>query len=51
MIWVVTARNFGDYYVDHGVDSVISDSAPFPLLPGPVAIRIWRGAAAPTLRR
>jgi hypothetical protein len=42
MIWAVTARNFGHYYVEHGVDSVISDPAPFLLLPGPAAIRIWR---------
>ncbi len=32
MIWAVTARNFGHYYVAHGVDSVISDPAPFLLL-------------------
>ena len=44
MIWAVTARNFGHYYVDHGVDSVISDPAPFLLLPGPATIRIWRRA-------
>ena len=41
-IWAVTARNFGHYYTEHGVDSVISDPAPFLLLPGPAEMRIWR---------
>ena len=42
MIWAVTGKNFGHYYTDHGVDSVISDPSPFLLLPGPATIAIWR---------
>lgn len=42
MIWAITGKNFGHYYTDHGVDSVISDPSPFLLLPGPATIAIWR---------
>lgn len=42
MIWAITGRNFGHYYTDHGVDSVVSDPAPFLLLPGAATISIWR---------
>jgi hypothetical protein len=42
MIWAITGRNFGEYYLDHGVDCVISDPSPFLLLPGPTTIGIWR---------
>jgi uncharacterized UPF0146 family protein len=42
MIWAVTGKNFGHYYTDHGVDSVISDPSPFLLLPGPATLAIWR---------
>jgi hypothetical protein len=42
IIWAVTGKNFGHYYTDHGVDSVISDPSPFLQLPGPMPIAIWR---------
>jgi hypothetical protein len=42
MIWAITGRNFGHYYIDRGVDCVISDPSPFFLLPGPANIGIWR---------
>jgi len=42
LIWAMTGKNFGHYYTDHGVDSVISDPAPFLLLPGPATMGIWR---------
>jgi hypothetical protein len=42
LIWAITGRNFGQYYIDHGVDCVISDPSPFFLLPGPANIGIWR---------
>jgi len=42
MIWAITGRNFGPYYIDHGVDCVISDPSPFFLLPGPAKLGIWR---------
>lgn len=42
MIWAITGKNFGHYYTEHGVDSVISDPSPFLLLPGPAKIAIWR---------
>jgi hypothetical protein len=42
IIWAVTGRNLGDYYVAHGIDCVISDPAPFLTLPGPASIGIWR---------
>ncbi len=42
MIWAITGRNFGHYYVGHGVDCVIVDPSPFFLLPGPAKIGIWR---------
>jgi len=45
IIWAITGKNFGHYYTEHGVDSVISDPSPFLLLPGPAAIAIWRRQA------
>jgi hypothetical protein len=42
IIWAITCRNFGHYYTEHGVDSVISDPSPFLLLPGPATMAIWR---------
>ena len=42
IIWAITGKNFGHYYTDHGVDSVISDPSPFLLLPGSATIAIWR---------
>lgn len=42
MIWAITGRNFGHYYLEHGADCVISDPSPFFLLPGPAKIAIWR---------
>ncbi|HEY7248397.1 MAG TPA: DUF364 domain-containing protein [Xanthobacteraceae bacterium] len=42
MMWAITGRNFGQYYVEHGVDCVISDPSPFFSLPGPANIGIWR---------
>ena len=42
MLWAITGRNFGHYYTEHGVDSVISDPSPFLTLPGPATIAIWR---------
>jgi hypothetical protein len=42
MIWAVTGRNLGRYYVTHGIDCVISDPAPFLSLPGSATIGIWR---------
>ena len=42
MIWAVTGKNLGQYYIAHGIDSVISDPAPFLQLPGPASIGIWR---------
>ena len=42
IIWAITGRNFGHYYTENGVDSVISDPSPFLLLPGPAVIAIWR---------
>jgi hypothetical protein len=42
MIWAVTGRNLGHYYVTQGVDCVISDPAPFLSLPGPATIGVWR---------
>jgi len=47
LIWAVTGRNFGHYYTEHGVESVISDPAPFLLLPGPATIAIWRRPRVP----
>jgi hypothetical protein len=44
MIWAITGKNFGQYYTDHGVDSVISDPSPFLLLPGPSLMEIYRRA-------
>lgn len=45
IIWAITGKNFGHYYTEHGVDSVISDPSPFLLLPGPATIAIWRRPA------
>jgi len=42
MIWAITGRNFGRYYIEHGVDCVISDPSPFLLLPGPAQFAIHR---------
>jgi hypothetical protein len=42
MIWAITGKNFGRYYIEHGVDCVISDLAAFHLLPGPASIGVWR---------
>jgi Putative heavy-metal chelation len=42
MIWAVTGKNLGPYYVEHGVDCVISDPSPFFYLPGPSSMQIWR---------
>jgi Putative heavy-metal chelation len=42
MIWAVSGRNCGSYYIEHGVDCVISDPLPFLMLPGPASIAIWR---------
>ena len=42
MIWAITGRNLGHYYIDHGIDCVISDPSLFLLLPGPGSIGIWR---------
>lgn len=42
MIWAVTGRNLGHYYVVQGIDCVISDPAPFLQLPGPASIAVWR---------
>ena len=42
MMWAITGKNFGHYYTEHGVNSVISDPSPFLQLPGPSSIKIWR---------
>jgi Putative heavy-metal chelation len=42
MIWAVTGKNLGHYYITQGIDCVISDPAPFLSLPGPASIGIWR---------
>jgi hypothetical protein len=42
MMWSVTGRNFGRYYVEHGIDCVISDPLPFLMLPATANIGIWR---------
>jgi len=42
LIWAITGRNFGDYYTQYGVDTVISDPSPFLHLPGAATIAIWR---------
>jgi hypothetical protein len=42
MIWAITGRNFGRYYIDHGADCVISDPSPFLLLPGSATFAIHR---------
>jgi hypothetical protein len=42
LIWAITGKNFGPYYVEHGVDCVISDPSPFLMLPGPAKLAIWR---------
>ena len=42
MMWSVTGGNFGEYYIEHGIDCVISDPLPFLMLPAAATIRIWR---------
>ena len=42
LIWAISGKNFGRYYVEHGVDCVISDPMPFLTLPGPAKLAIWR---------
>lgn len=42
LIWAITGRNFGDYYTQYGVHTVISDPSPFLHLPGAATIAIWR---------
>jgi uncharacterized UPF0146 family protein len=42
MIWAITGKNFGHYYIEHGADCVISDPSPFLLLPGPATFAICR---------
>jgi uncharacterized protein (DUF4213/DUF364 family) len=42
MIWAVTGKNFAPYYIEHGIDCVISDPSPFFYLPGPSTIEVWR---------
>jgi hypothetical protein len=42
MVWAITARNLGQYYIQHGVDCVISDPSPFLFLPGRARVGIWR---------
>jgi hypothetical protein len=42
MMWSVTGKNLGHYYIEHGVDCVVSDPLPFLMLPGPFTIGIWR---------
>jgi hypothetical protein len=42
MMWAVTGRNFGHYYIQQGIDCVISDPLPFLMLPGPASTWIWR---------
>ena len=42
MMWSVTGKNFGHYYIAQGVDCVVSDPLPFLMLPGPASIGIWR---------
>jgi hypothetical protein len=41
MIWAITGRYFGHYYIEHGVDCVIVDPSPFFQLPGPAKLGIW----------
>jgi hypothetical protein len=41
-MWAVTGRNFGHYYIEQGIDCVVSDPLPFLMLPGPARIDIWR---------
>ena len=45
IMWAISGRNFGHYYTEHGIDSVISDPSPFLLLPGPAMVAIWRRLA------
>jgi hypothetical protein len=44
MMWAITGKNLGHYYVEQGVDCVISDPSPFLYLPGPATIGICRRA-------
>ena len=50
LMWAITGRNFGDYYTEHGVDTVISDPSPFLHLPGAATMAIWRRKAGGSLR-
>ena len=45
IIWAITGKNFGPYYIEQGVDCVVSDPSPFLLLPGRASIGIWRREA------
>jgi Putative heavy-metal chelation len=45
MMWAISGHNFGHYYTEHGIDSVISDPSPFLLLPGTATLAIWRRKA------
>jgi len=45
MIWAVTGKNLGHYYIAKGIDCVVADPAPFISLPGPATIGIWRREA------
>jgi hypothetical protein len=45
MMWAITGKNFGSYYVEQGVDCVVSDPSPFLLLPGRASIEVWRREA------
>jgi Putative heavy-metal chelation len=45
MMWAITGKNFGSYYVEQGVDCVVSDPSPFLLLPGRASIEVWRRRA------
>ena len=48
LIWAISGRNFGHYYTEHGVDTVISDPSPFLHLPGAATIAVWRKKAGRT---
>jgi uncharacterized protein (DUF4213/DUF364 family) len=45
MIWAVTGKNLGHYYIAQGIDCIIADPAPFISLLGPATIGIWRREA------
>jgi len=50
LIWAITGRNFGDYYTENCVDTVISDPSPFLHLPGAATVAIWRKKAGRCFR-